>query len=72
MQLRKAYFLQLLVVVGVFVAVSIIETVLLPKFVTYTLVPSGANAFQLGWFRQALMAETEFVAASIIETVLLP
>ena len=53
-------------------AVSITETVLLPRFATYTFVPSGETATPSGRLSTFTVAITVFVAVSITETVLLP
>ena len=55
--------------VTVFVAVSIIETLPLPKFVTYTFVPSGETTTPRGKFPTSTVAVTALVAVSITETV---
>src|SRR5271157_1596571 len=60
------------VAVTVFVAVSITETVLSFPFVTYTFLPSGANATPQGADPTGTVAFIVFVEVSNTETVLLP
>jgi hypothetical protein len=59
------------VVVTLFVAASITETVLLPLFAAYTFFPSGLTATPQGPFPTFTVAVTLFVAVLITETVFL-
>src|SRR5450759_3255335 len=57
--------------VTVFVAVSIIDTVSLFQFATYTLFPSGVTETPRGFPSTFTVASTLLVAVSITETLLL-
>ena len=56
----------------VFVAVSITETVLLSEFVTYTVFPFGLTAAPTEWSPTITVAVTVLVEVLITETLLLP
>jgi hypothetical protein len=62
-----------IVATTLFVAASITETLLEPRFTTYTLLPSGVvNAIDPGSVPTGIVATTLFVEVSITETVLSP